>query len=109
MALLCAAHLKERPMSPVRIETEADVLGAIGVEKVEAAQEDPLPRRTLWQKSAARGLARHSAMLHYESLEVLKGMHRAKIGSIRISVGEPLLLVRHKHVISPIFTGLAEI
>jgi len=34
-------------MAPVRIEAEADVLAALGVEKVEAAQEDPLRQRTL--------------------------------------------------------------
>lgn len=53
-------------MASVRIEAEADVLGPLGVEKVEAAQEDPLWRRTMWRQAIVRGLARHSVMLRYE-------------------------------------------
>jgi hypothetical protein len=34
-------------MAAVRIQDEADVLGALGVEKVEAALQDPLRLRTL--------------------------------------------------------------
>jgi hypothetical protein len=45
-------------MVPVRIEAKADVLGALGFEKVEAAQED-----TLRRKRRTLCLARHPAML----------------------------------------------
>ena len=55
-----AARLVERPMALVWIVTEADVLGTLWVEKVEASQEDPLRQRTLW-----RGMARHPLMLRY--------------------------------------------
>jgi len=33
-----AAQFEECPMTPVRIEAEADVLGALGFEKMEASQ-----------------------------------------------------------------------
>ena len=65
-------------MAPARMESEAVVLGAFPVEKVEAAQEDSLLR---WRESAGRGLARHSAMLLLpcESFEVLTGRHLAEL------------------------------
>ena len=37
-----AAQLEERPIASVRIETEADLLGTLGVENVDAPLEDPL-------------------------------------------------------------------
>lgn len=70
-------------MAPVRLDAEADVLAALGIEKGEAAQEDPLRRRTLWWESVSRSLARHPLMLLYETLEVPTGTHLAESGSLR--------------------------
>jgi len=69
-------------MAPVRLEAEADVLGTLGIQKVQAAQEDPLWRRTMWWESVSRSLARHTLMLLYESLEVPTGTHLADSGSL---------------------------
>jgi hypothetical protein len=59
-------------MTPVRTEAKADVLGALGLEKVKAVEEDPLRRWTLC-------LTRHSSMLVRDGLrEFLPGTHLAQ-------------------------------
>ena len=71
-----ATQLEEIPMAPVGTEAEADIFGALGFEKVEAAQQDTLRGRKLLRDSAVSGLARHSVMqLRHDSLEALTWSH----------------------------------
>ena len=70
--------LEKCPIASVRIETEADVLGTLRVEKVDGPQENPLRRLTRRREQAARDLARHAAMPRLELLEVLTVIHFAE-------------------------------
>jgi hypothetical protein len=72
-------------VSPIRIEAETDVRETPGDQKVEAEQEDPHGRWTLWRESVTcdliiRSLERHSAKLRREFLQVLPGRHLEEIG-----------------------------
>jgi hypothetical protein len=77
VAFASRSHLEKHPMSPNRIEDKADVLGGVGFEKVEGAQEGHHRLRTLC-------LARHMAMLVLEvSPEVLNGRYLVETGYAR--------------------------
>jgi hypothetical protein len=73
--LSVAAKLEEAPVSPIRIETQTHVLGVLGVEQVDAAQEHRLRRRSLRSEFPGRVGRAPLAMARGQLHEVLAGGH----------------------------------